>query len=218
MRAASTDIIVVDFDGTLISRDLGDGFCRWLIGKGLASPWGGLIGVPLGAINWTLRKLFEIPFCNRILIGLPDSKLDQLAYQYIEFSRSTTVLNFALLDWLAVTKGKIVLLTACPEFLVSHFLDQNNLQIFDEVIGQRRGRFGWILNPTPFGRFKPKFVNGLITCSIADSKVDRFLLKNSRHSIVIGDNLYMTDLAKKHGWPTCAFGQQIPDFQTHCSP
>lgn len=218
MRAASNDIIVVDFDGTLIYRDLGDGFCRWLIGKGLASPWGGPMGLPLGVINSTLRKLFEIPFCNRMLIGLPDSELDHLASEYIEFSRSETVLNFALLNWLALTKSKKVLLTACPEFLVSRFLDQHNLQIFDEVIGQRRGRFGWIFNPTPFGRFKLKFVEGLITCAIADSKVDRFLLKKSSHSIVIGDNLYMNKLAQKCGWTTCAFGRQIPDAQTYRSP
>jgi phosphoserine phosphatase len=205
--------IVVDFDGTLIAEDLGDTFGRWLVLHGLSSTWWGLSGLPLGVLNTTCRRLFNIPFCNRLFIGLPDNVLEQLASTYVRDFASKFTLNFALIDWLASVQHKKVLLTACPEFLVRAFLDYTGIEIFDEIRGQRRGRLGWIMNPTPFGRHKIKFLTYPIFCAIADSHSDRFVLKKSRNSVVIGENIRMRRMAQHEGWITCGFGQPIPSLQ-----
>lgn len=213
MNKLAKSLIVVDFDGTLIAEDLGDGFGCWLALHGLSSTWRGLSGLPLGILNTTCRRLFNVHFCNRLFIGIPDNMLEQLASTYVKDFTSKFTLNSALVEWLASVQHKKVLLTACPEFLVRAFLHYYEIDIFDEIRGQRRGRLGWIMNPTPFGRHKTKFLVCPIFCAIADSYSDRFVLKKSRNSVVIGEDIRMRKMAKRRGWITCGFGRPVPSLQ-----
>lgn len=201
-------VAVIDFDGTLIRGDLGRDFVQWLKETRRVGTIYRFATVPLGVLNSLLRHFCATPFCNRFLQRFSSDVLDELAECFLDERMSTYLENKALFDFVGSVACQRVVLTGSPEVLVEKFLSRAEISIFDSVIGQRPGRFRWIVNPTPFGRFKGRFIELPIELAIADSYSDRFLLRKARRVIVISGDQRLEQLAQRSGWEISQFNSR----------
>lgn len=177
--------IVVDFDGTLIRQDLGKLFSEWLRKENLISRWHLLKSTPLGLVNYLSRNIFEFPLCNRMLMPVDFELLSRKASSFVALAKHDIEINTPLLDLISNYEGNRILLTGSLEILVLQFLNQMQIDCFDRVIGQTHGHRGWFLNPTPFGRCKPQFVDFSIEIAIANDRTDRHLLGRAKHRYLV---------------------------------
>lgn len=204
--------IVVDFDGTVIRGDLGRDFIQWLKRSRHIPPWFYVATFPLGVANQISRLLLEVPLCNRVLLWLAESELADHIQDFLMLPVESHEINESLLRYLYTFNGERILLTGSPELLVSAYLAAKNITCFDAVIGQRPGRAGWLLNPTPFGRLKPRFIRADIDIVIANERADRHLLRRAKQSgIVIRDLSEATNWVDKK-WKVTSFGQSVSDL------
>jgi len=194
------EIAVIDFDGTLINRDLGSDFGTWLKNSGHVERLFHLVTLPIGAANYLLRASCELPLGNRLLAQFDSTTLNSLFDEFLNEEPFTYVVNEALLEYVNSIDGSSIVLTGSPEILVNKFLTRLRVTTFETVIGQREGKFRWFFNPTPFGRAKSRFVNAPIGLAIADSYSDRFLLTLARTPIVIKGDSRLEALATKMEW------------------
>lgn len=201
-------VAVIDFDGTLIRGDLGRDFVQWLIQTRRVGTIYRFATVPLGVLNSLLRHLCATPFCNRFLQRFSSDALDDLADCFLDERMSTYLENKALFDFVGSVACQRVVLTGSPELLVQKFLSRAEISIFDVVIGQRPGRLRWMVNPTPFGRFKPRFVQLPIELAVADSYSDRFLLRKAQRAVVISGDRRLEQIAQRYGWEISRFNSR----------
>lgn len=180
--------LVVDFDGTLIRQDLGRLFSEWLQRENLVSRWHLLKSAPLGLANYLSRTIFEFPLCNRMLMPFDYELITREATSFVALAIHDVEINAPLLDFISNYEGNRILLTGSLETLVLEFLNQRQIDCFDRVIGQTHGHRGWFLNPTPFGRCKPHFVEFSIDVAIANARTDRHLLSRAKYRYLVLPN------------------------------
>lgn len=201
-------VAVIDFDGTLIRGDLGRDFVQWLIQTRRISYLYQFATSPLGALNSLVRRLLAVPFCNRYLQHFSLSDLDELAESFLDERMNNYAQNVALFDFVGSVPCERVVLSGSPEMLVQKFLSRAEIHIFDSVIGQQPGRLRWMVNPTPFGRSKCRFIPWPIELAVGDSYSDRFILRKARRAIVIAGDRRLEEIAQRNGWEISQFNSR----------
>lgn len=178
-------MIVVDFDGTVIRGDLTCDFSLWYQSNYKRSFWQKLVGLPIGALNYVSRKLFETPAGNRHFLFTSIDELKTAGHEFIQDRADFYDVNWGLIQTLQSRSSKCVLLSGGLEFLIRDFLSERRIHAFDEVVGQRSGKLHWVLNPCPYGRAKPKFVTAPIEIAIGNDYPDRHILRVAQRGIVV---------------------------------
>lgn len=178
-------MIVVDFDGTTIRGDLSTDFSRWLARRTRDRRWKDFLCLPIGAANLASRGVLELHVANRQLMFSSSDELNIAADEFIEEFADRYEVNWGLVDSLLACQDWRLLLSGGLEFLITKFLIARDINVFDEVIGQRSGRLGWVLNPCPFGRAKSRFVREPIDLAIGNDYSDRHILRQAVRGVLI---------------------------------
>lgn len=195
-------VLYCDLDGTLISYNLEGGLVKHLIKTKRLT------------IVQYLSAAFTLPFNSlRRRAGLPhlfkswtafrsaDDKTDVIT-AFVREKAKDIPFNPAVLEFVKSFKGKKILLTGCDTELATAFLNETGSGgLFDEVIGARMKRGGFLVSTHPFGKGKPPFVDsGCISVGVANEYADRFFLKKCTEAFVAAPDAKLGEVARTLGW------------------
>ena len=191
----------VDFDGTLINLDLGARFSDWIFASGRVSKLAPIIRILGAPLNYALRKLERGQLIRAWSWGLTDPEVQAVISDFLVLIKPEIVLNKPLLERLRINDGsKKILLTGCPQELVTAFLSQFGINEFDEVVGMTVFH-NVIIKRHPFGRSKIGHTRGYGPfIAVGDSWQDRFILQLATEAIIVPRVERLEKLAIRSGW------------------
>lgn len=208
MPIESPEALVVDFDGTLVNMDLGARFNRWITESGQTKRFSQFVRILGAPWNMIARKLELGVVVRAWSFRLTAIEIERLVVEFLNSISLECRINTALLVELQQSKvRKKVLLTGCPEEIVTSFLRIHDINVFDEVVGMRV-RFGFVVRRHPYGRRKLWLSRKYGKYwAIGDSWPDRHLLMKADQAVIVSGNDKLTLLAKQLGWRETKFGE-----------
>ena len=193
------ELLICDLDGTLIERDLGIAFRRWLMETRNFGHFRALLAILFLPLNLISRKIF----CRGSIFSAWSSfrnvnDCQVLMELFIRENHTDFPISEEVLYEVNTFNGERILLSGSESGLISLLLEFKGIEVFDRIIGSETTFFGIVFSQQPYGRGKNRF--GPANVSIGNSWPDRFLLNSSGKAIVVDGEKRLTKLAKKKRW------------------
>ncbi len=192
---------VVDFDGTIINLDLGAKFDEWLFERNKPKGIAKVLRYVFAPVNVGYRlfgygqrfRTWSLGQSEEVIVSWIDEFLN-------EFDSQIQINEQLVQDLRQHPRHLNLLLTGCPEELVTRFLARQNLDLFHDIVGMSMKNSFRILRH-PYGRTKLHLVSTSNSfCAIGDSWSDRHLLTKANEAIVVGRANKLVALAQKNNW------------------
>ena len=193
------ELLICDLDGTLIERDLGIAFRKWLMETGNFGQFRALLAIFFLPLNLISRKFF----CRGSILSAWSSfrkpnDSQELMGLFIEENHLHFSINEEVLSEVNTFEGERILLSGSETGLISMLLEFKDIGVFDRIIGAETTFFGIVFSRQPYGRSKNRV--GPATVSLGNSWPDRFLMNSSKKAIVVNGDKRLTKLAEKKKW------------------
>ena len=194
-----SELLICDLDGTLIKRDLGLEFRRWLLETRNFGHFRALLAILFSPLNSISRKIFSRGSILSAWSSFRNTNdCQELMRLFIREKHSSFSLSEEVLSEVNSFQGERILLSGSETDLISLLLDFKGIEVFDRIIGSETTFFGIVFSQQPYGKGKNRF--GPAEVSIGNSWPDRFLLNSSMKAIVVKGEKRLTKLASKKGW------------------
>lgn len=193
------DVLICDFDGTLIDKNLEASFITYLRktnSMGFRNYLFSLLSLPVN----TLRRHFDVGNLLRAWpIGFSDVEINELLDCYLEQDEAPLLCGKTL-SFVKHFEGKKILLTGSDERLVNGFLERKGEgELFDEVIGLTGS--STMIKRHPYGKDKVGFLPmGVRLTGVGNEYVDRYFLEKCDDAYIVNPEHKLREFAKTRSW------------------
>ncbi len=196
------NILICDFDGTLIKQNIENQFLSYLRKHhklGIQNYLLALLTIPVNGLRRLVGKgnLMKSWSC-----GKSRHQVNQLIEAFLEENIQNIEEIQTTLDFVQNFEGKRLLLTGSYEPLVKRYLEKKEIfHIFDKIVGSDISKNGFKVVKHPFGVHKKQYVKtDWNSVGIGNEHYDRYFLEKCSQAYVVNPDQKLYALAVRNGW------------------